>query len=91
MNAGQDRGLAGRAPLHQPTEGWLMPSRRSSEALLAWEAQSVRLGYSAEVAGGGDLSSQIARLVGQALRDARIAGATATTWPAPWASISAAW
>ncbi len=51
-----------------------MTSRRPPEALLAWEAQSVRLGYSAEVVGGGDLPSQIARLIGQALRDAKDCG-----------------
>ena len=51
-----------------------MPTRRDPKALLAWEAQAVRVGYSDEVAGGGDLASQISRLIGQALRDAKDAG-----------------
>ncbi|WP_279480314.1 hypothetical protein [Aureimonas sp. SK2] len=42
--------------------------------LLAWEAQAVRIGYSSEVAGSGDLGNQIARLIGQALRDSKDAG-----------------
>ncbi|WP_182085211.1 hypothetical protein [Aureimonas sp. ME7] len=53
-----------------------MPLRRDPHAkdLLAWEAQSVRLGFSAEVTGRGDLSSQIARLVSHALTDAKERG-----------------
>lgn len=42
--------------------------------LLAWEAQAVRVGYSDEVTGSGDLSNKIARLVAQALSDAKDRG-----------------
>lgn len=37
----------------------------------AWEPPQVAVGYAAEVAGRGPLENRIARLIGQALRDAR--------------------
>jgi len=53
-----------------------MASRRnlSTAQLLAWEAESVRVGYSDDVLGRGDIGSQISRLIGQALADAKEAG-----------------
>ena len=39
--------------------------------LFAWQPPSVAVGYGAEVAGRGALDNKIARLIGQALRDAR--------------------
>lgn len=44
--------------------------------LFAWEPPKVSVGYSAEVTGRGPLDNRIARLIGQALRDARDAGLT---------------
>lgn len=38
--------------------------------LLGWEPPQVAAGYGADVAGRGDLENQIARLIGQTLRDA---------------------
>lgn len=42
--------------------------------LFEWQPPTVAVGYSPEVTGRGRLDSRIARLVGQALRDARDAG-----------------
>lgn len=42
--------------------------------LFAWEPPRVAVGYSAEVTGRGPLDNRIARLIGQALRDARDEG-----------------
>lgn len=42
--------------------------------LFAWEPPRVAVGYSAEVTGRGPLDNRIARLVGQALRDAKDEG-----------------
>ncbi|KQQ85851.1 hypothetical protein [Aureimonas sp. Leaf324] len=42
--------------------------------LLAWEAQTVRVGFDEEVTGRGDLSSRIARFLARALADAKDAG-----------------
>ncbi|GAB1477735.1 hypothetical protein [Tabrizicola fusiformis] len=39
--------------------------------LFAWEPPKVSVGYSAEVTGRGPLDNRIARIIGQALRDAR--------------------
>jgi hypothetical protein len=39
--------------------------------LFAWEPPRVAVGYSAEVTGSGPLDNRIARIIGQALRDAR--------------------
>lgn len=39
--------------------------------LFDWEPPKVAVGYSPDVAGRGDLDSQISRLVGRALRDCR--------------------
>lgn len=39
--------------------------------LFSWEPPKVAVGYSAEVTGRGPLDNRIARLIGQALRDAR--------------------
>lgn len=39
--------------------------------LLSWEPPQVAVGYTAEVAGRGDLASQIARLLSRALGDAK--------------------
>ncbi len=39
--------------------------------LFAWEPPRVAVGYSAEVTGRGPLDNRIARIIGQALRDAR--------------------
>lgn len=39
--------------------------------LFAWEPPKVAVGYSAEVTGRGPLDNRIARIIGQALRDAR--------------------
>ena len=39
--------------------------------LFSWEPPKVAVGYSAEVAGRGPLDNRIARIIGQALRDAR--------------------
>ena len=39
--------------------------------LFAWDPPQVAVGYSAEVTGRGPLDNRIARLIGQALRDAR--------------------
>lgn len=39
--------------------------------LLAWEPPQVAAGYAAEVAGRGPMENKIARLIGQALRDAQ--------------------
>lgn len=39
--------------------------------LFAWEPPRVAVGYGAEVTGRGPLDNRIARLIGQALRDAR--------------------
>jgi hypothetical protein len=39
--------------------------------LFAWEPPKVAVGYSTEVTGRGPLDNRIARLIGQALRDAR--------------------
>jgi len=44
--------------------------------LFAWEPPKVAVGYSAEVTGRGPLDNRIARLIGQALRDARDDGLT---------------
>lgn len=42
--------------------------------LFAWEPPRVAVGYGAEVTGRGPLDNRIARLIGQALRDARDEG-----------------
>jgi hypothetical protein len=42
--------------------------------LFAWEPEPVRVAYADEVKGRGDLDSQISRVIGQALRDAKDAG-----------------
>ena len=42
--------------------------------LFSWEPPKVAVGYSAEVAGRGPLDNRIARIIGQALRDARDEG-----------------
>lgn len=39
--------------------------------LFAWEPPKVAVGYSPEVTGRGPLDNRIARIIGQALRDAR--------------------
>ncbi|AWD21582.1 hypothetical protein [Fuscovulum blasticum] len=39
--------------------------------LFAWEPPKVSVGYGAEVTGRGPLDNRIARIIGQALRDAR--------------------
>lgn len=39
--------------------------------LFSWEPQPVRVAYSEEVQGRGELDSQISRVIGQALRDAK--------------------
>lgn len=39
--------------------------------LFAWEPEPVRVAYATEVMGRGDLDSQISRVIGQALRDAK--------------------
>lgn len=39
--------------------------------LFDWQAPQVAVGYSAEVTGRGPLDNRIARIIGQALRDAR--------------------
>lgn len=44
--------------------------------LFAWEPPRVAVGYSAEVTGRGPLDNRIARIIGQALRDARDDGLT---------------
>lgn len=44
--------------------------------LFSWEPPKVAVGYSSEVAGRGPLDNRIARLIGQALRDARDDGLT---------------
>lgn len=42
--------------------------------LFSWEPPQVAVGYSAEVSGRGPLDNRIARIIGQALRDARDQG-----------------
>jgi len=44
--------------------------------LFTWEPPKVAVGYGAEVTGRGPLDNRIARLIGQALRDARDDGLT---------------
>lgn len=44
--------------------------------LFDWQPPRVAVGYSPDVAGRGRLDNRIARLIAQALRDARDAGAT---------------
>ena len=44
--------------------------------LFSWEPPKVAVGYSADVIGRGPLDNRIARLIGQALRDARDNGLT---------------
>ena len=44
--------------------------------LFAWEPPKVAVGYSPEVMGRGPLDNRIARIIGQALRDARDSGLT---------------
>lgn len=44
--------------------------------LFSWEAPKVAVGYSSDVMGHGPLDNRIARLIGQALRDARDEGVT---------------
>ncbi|MHB2265848.1 hypothetical protein [Aliihoeflea sp. PC F10.4] len=44
--------------------------------LFAWEPERVTVAYADEVKGRGDLDSQISRVIGQALRDAKDAGIT---------------
>lgn len=46
--------------------------------LFSWEPPQVAVGYSAEVTGRGPLDNRIARLIGQALRDARDEGLNRT-------------
>ena len=49
---------------------------RSALTKSSWEPPQVAVGYGAEVAGRGPLENRIARLIGQALRDARDDGRT---------------
>lgn len=53
-----------------------MPRSRDplTKDLFAWEPPRVAVGYGAEVTGRGPLDNRIARLIGQALRDARDEG-----------------
>lgn len=46
--------------------------------LFDWQPPQVAVGYSADVAGRGRLDNKIARLIGQALRDARDDGQSRT-------------
>ncbi len=52
-----------------------MMSRRYRDPLtkdlFEWQPPQVAVGYSADVTGRGRLDNKIARLIGQALRDAR--------------------
>ena len=44
---------------------------RITQDLFAWEPPQVKVGYSEDVTGRGDLENRIARLVARAMRDAR--------------------
>lgn len=53
-----------------------MPRHRDTQTLdlLSWEPPEVTVGYSEEVTGRGSLDARIARIVAQALREARDRG-----------------
>lgn len=52
---------------------------KGTNDLLSWEPPVVAVGYTADVAGKGDLQNKIARLVSRALRDAREDGVSRPT------------